>query len=106
MNAGIQGLAADLFKVALIRLDAGLEEGGLASDLVLQVHDEVLVDVEPDEADAGGRPHRGGPDRSGRARPCRSRWPWPGAPRGPRPKAADAGRARSPLGRRDAVEYD
>ncbi len=52
MNAGIQGLAADLFKVALVRLDAGLEEGGYASDLVLQVHDEVLLDVEPDEADA------------------------------------------------------
>ena len=51
MNAGIQGLAADLFKVALIRLDAGLEEGGFASDLVLQVHDEVLVDVDPEEAE-------------------------------------------------------
>ena len=51
MNAGIQGLAADLFKLALIRLDSGLEEGGFASDLVLQVHDEVLVDVDPDEAD-------------------------------------------------------
>ncbi len=52
MNAGIQGLAADLFKVALIRLDAGLEREGYDSDLVLQVHDEVLVDVVPDEADA------------------------------------------------------
>jgi DNA polymerase-1 len=52
MNAGIQGLAADLFKLALIRLDRGLEDGGFASDLVLQVHDEVLLDVEPDEADA------------------------------------------------------
>ncbi len=51
MNAGIQGLAADLFKVALIRLDSGLEEGGFTSDLVLQVHDEVLVDVDPDEED-------------------------------------------------------
>ena len=51
MNAGIQGLAADLFKVALIRLDGGLEQGGFASDLVLQVHDEVLVDVVPEEAD-------------------------------------------------------
>ena len=51
MNAGIQGLAADLFKAALIRLDQGLEQGGLASDLVLQVHDEVLVDVVRDEAD-------------------------------------------------------
>jgi DNA polymerase-1 len=52
MNAGIQGLAADLFKVALIRLDGGLEAGGFASDLVLQVHDEVILDVEPAEAEA------------------------------------------------------
>jgi DNA polymerase-1 len=52
MNAGIQGLAADLFKVALIRLDGGLENGGFASQLVLQVHDEVLVDVVPDEEEA------------------------------------------------------
>jgi DNA polymerase I len=51
MNAGIQGLAADLFKVALIRLDAGLDQGGFHSRLVLQVHDEVLVDVDPEEAD-------------------------------------------------------
>ena len=51
MNAGIQGLAADLFKLALVRLDAGLEERGLASQLVLQVHDEVLVDVDPEESD-------------------------------------------------------
>jgi DNA polymerase-1 len=51
MNAGIQGLAADLFKLALIRLDQGLEERGLRSDLVLQVHDEVLIDVDPDESE-------------------------------------------------------
>ncbi len=54
MNAGIQGLAADLFKVALVRLDEGLESGGFDSDLVLQVHDEVLVDVVPDESEAVG----------------------------------------------------
>ncbi len=51
MNAGIQGLAADLFKQALIRLDRALETGGFASDLVLQIHDEVLVDVLVDESD-------------------------------------------------------
>jgi DNA polymerase-1 len=45
MNAGIQGLAADLFKVALVRLDAALEDQGLTARLVLQVHDEVLVEV-------------------------------------------------------------
>ena len=47
MNAGIQGLAADIFKVALVRLDHALEEQALASRLVLQVHDEVLVEVPP-----------------------------------------------------------
>jgi DNA polymerase-1 len=45
MNAGIQGLAADIFKVALLRLDESLEAGRLASRLVLQVHDEVIVEV-------------------------------------------------------------
>ncbi len=49
MNAGIQGLAADIFKVALVRLDARLTEAGLASRLVLQVHDEVILEVPPEE---------------------------------------------------------
>ncbi len=49
MNAGIQGLAADLFKVALVRLDRALEAEGLSSRLILQVHDEVIVEVPPSE---------------------------------------------------------
>lgn len=55
MNAGIQGLAADIFKVALVRLDERLEEAGLESRIVLQVHDEIIVeapDREVDEASA------------------------------------------------------
>jgi DNA polymerase-1 len=52
MNAGIQGLAADIFKVALVRLDARLAPVGLTSRLVLQVHDEVIVEVPPDEEEA------------------------------------------------------
>jgi DNA polymerase-1 len=51
MNAGIQGLAADIFKVALVRLDGALESEGLSSRLILQVHDEVIVEVPPDEHD-------------------------------------------------------
>ncbi|HET9059099.1 MAG TPA: DNA polymerase I [Acidimicrobiales bacterium] len=51
MNAGIQGLAADIFKAALVRLDARLAEWGMASRLVLQVHDEVILEVPPDEED-------------------------------------------------------
>jgi DNA polymerase I len=54
MNAGIQGLAADIFKVALVRLDSSLEEGAYASRLVLQVHDEVILEVPPDEEQAVG----------------------------------------------------
>ncbi|HEX3794835.1 MAG TPA: DNA polymerase, partial [Acidimicrobiales bacterium] len=45
MNAGIQGLAADIFKLALKRLDESFEHGKLQSRLVLQVHDEVIVEV-------------------------------------------------------------
>jgi DNA polymerase-1 len=52
MNAGIQGLAADIFKVALVHLDAELRSRDLASRLVLQVHDEVILEVPPDEKDA------------------------------------------------------
>ena len=52
MNAGIQGLAADIFKVALVRLDQALLAGGHESRLVLQVHDEVLLEVDPAEHDA------------------------------------------------------
>jgi DNA polymerase I len=51
MNAGIQGLAADIFKVALVRLDTILENEGMASRLVLQVHDEVILEVPPEETE-------------------------------------------------------
>jgi DNA polymerase-1 len=54
MNAGIQGLAADIFKVALVRIDDALVNGGFSSRLVLQVHDEVLVEVPAGERDAVG----------------------------------------------------
>jgi DNA polymerase-1 len=49
MNAPIQGLAADIFKVALVRLDGALQAEAPTSRLVLQVHDEVIVEVPPDE---------------------------------------------------------
>jgi len=51
MNAPIQGLAADIFKVALVRLDRAIDERGLGSRLILQVHDEVLVEVPDGELD-------------------------------------------------------
>ncbi len=54
MNAGIQGLAADIFKVALVRIDAALDDVGLESELVLQVHDEVIVEVPAAERERVG----------------------------------------------------
>jgi DNA polymerase-1 len=51
MNAGIQGLAADIFKVALVRLDEELEARDVQSRIVLQVHDEIVLEVPPDELD-------------------------------------------------------
>jgi DNA polymerase-1 len=51
MNAGIQGLAADIFKVALVRLDRALEDRGASSRIVLQVHDEVILELSPHERD-------------------------------------------------------
>ncbi len=52
MNAGIQGLAADIFKLSLVRLDEMLRNGNFQARLVLQVHDEVLVEAPVDEKDA------------------------------------------------------
>lgn len=52
MNSGIQGLAADIFKVALVRIDAALETANFESQLVLQVHDEVIVEAVASEAEA------------------------------------------------------
>jgi DNA polymerase-1 len=54
MNAGIQGLAADIFKVALVRLDERLAEEAPDSHLILQVHDEVLLEVPPAAVDEVG----------------------------------------------------
>jgi DNA polymerase-1 len=54
MNAGIQGLAADIFKVALVRIHAALSEADVESRLILQVHDEVLVEVPESERDLIG----------------------------------------------------
>ena len=52
MNAGIQGLAADIFKIALVRIDRELEAAGLSARLVLQVHDEVIVEAPLEEKGA------------------------------------------------------
>ncbi|MGH8998034.1 MAG: DNA polymerase, partial [Acidimicrobiia bacterium] len=50
-NAPVQGGAADIFKLAMVNLDAALEERAMASRMVLTVHDEVVLEVPADELD-------------------------------------------------------
>jgi DNA polymerase I len=45
MNAAIQGLAADIFKIALVRMDDAITAAGYEARIVLQVHDEVVLEV-------------------------------------------------------------
>jgi len=51
-NAPIQGSAADLIKLAMLRVHAALAEETLASRMLLQVHDELVFEVAPDEVEA------------------------------------------------------
>lgn len=51
MNAPIQGSAADLIKLAMIRIDQALQKQGLKSKMILQVHDELIFDADPEELD-------------------------------------------------------
>ena len=52
MNTPIQGTAADLMKLAMIRLDEAMTASGFRSKLIIQVHDEVVLDCLPTEIDA------------------------------------------------------
>jgi len=52
LNAPIQGSAADIIKVAMLGVDRGLREAGLRSRLLLQVHDELVLEVAPGEREA------------------------------------------------------
>ena len=52
LNAPIQGSAADLIKVAMLRIHAGLRAAGMQSRMLLQVHDELVFEVAPGEREA------------------------------------------------------
>jgi DNA polymerase-1 len=52
LNAPIQGSAADIIKVAMLRVDEALRSSGLRSRMLLQVHDELVFDVAPGEQES------------------------------------------------------
>ncbi|MFD5767303.1 DNA polymerase I [Streptomyces sp. NPDC127049] len=49
LNAPIQGTAADIVKVAMLKVDQALGEAGLSSRMLLQVHDEIVLEIAPGE---------------------------------------------------------
>lgn len=51
LNTPIQGTAADIIKIAMVRVYRRLQAEGLKSRLILQVHDELIVETTPDEID-------------------------------------------------------
>ena len=52
INAPMQGTAADLIKMAMISVDAKLQEKAMRSQMIMQVHDELVFEVADDEIDA------------------------------------------------------
>jgi DNA polymerase-1 len=52
LNAPIQGSAADVIKVAMLAVDSSLTAAGLRSRMLLQVHDELIIEVAPGELEA------------------------------------------------------
>lgn len=52
INSPIQGTAADIIKLAMINIDKRLSKENLKSEMVLQVHDELIFDVIPSELEA------------------------------------------------------
>ena len=79
MNTPIQGTAADIIKLAMVRVYRRLKAEGLRARLILQVHDELIVECPAEEKRARGQSAGRGDARRGRAagaalRGCKQRY--------------------------------
>jgi DNA polymerase-1 len=55
INAPIQGTAADIMKIAMLKLPVALQKAGLSGKMLLQVHDEIVLECPKSELDATAR---------------------------------------------------
>jgi DNA polymerase-1 len=55
LNAPIQGTAADIVKIAMLKVDSALRAADLKSRMLLQVHDEIVLEIAPGERAAAER---------------------------------------------------
>lgn len=55
MNTPVQGTAADIIKLAMVRVDEALRKAGMESKLILQVHDELLLECPPHEVEQAAK---------------------------------------------------
>lgn len=55
LNMPLQGTASDIIKIAMLKVYEALKQGGYKSALIMQVHDELIVDAVPEEAEEVGR---------------------------------------------------
>ena len=55
VNTPLQGTAADLIKLAMIKIDRRIRDEALAARMIVQIHDELLLEVPPDEHDYVGK---------------------------------------------------
>jgi DNA polymerase-1 len=53
-NSPLQGSAADLIKIAMIRIHAALAQAGIGAKMILQVHDELVFEVPEEQQGAAG----------------------------------------------------